>query len=371
MVWPGAICREGDTTKISAFLVLSFLLLSAQAATYKLHTVHSGSVPSRVRIVNLSDVYGVVDITGFDDQGEEYGPVELDLEAHASTILLTRELENGAPDKGLLYGLGNGSGQWQLELTTELEIGAVSFKTGVLSDVLSSAVLEQADQNLSPHFLWAHKLVDKGLSSPEFEDIHFSDRGDHELLSAYSWEPLDEVEGVVIGEGNYEHPRTAEAWRRLGGRLDYSFFAVQTGLMNGETGILAYSVGRSSSCLRPPDDAEYVGVAIYVTPQGEVGYGPATLTMHSTFRPEGGQSDQGVLTMAVSIRDAETQKTVMTEFQSNAIVLGYHELDIHQSVSSYGPSGHCTEIGGRVSYDGGYSFLAFGARRVESDDPNL
>ena len=30
-------------------------------------------------------------------------------------------------------GLGDGSGQWQLELTTDLEIAAVAFKAGVLS----------------------------------------------------------------------------------------------------------------------------------------------------------------------------------------------------------------------------------------------
>ena len=231
-----------------AFVVGGLLLASGHlyGATYRLHTVHSGDVYSRIRIVNLSDRYGIVEILGFDNQGQEYGRVELELEAHASAILLTRELENGSPDKGLLDGLGNGSGQWQLELTTELEIGAVSFKTGVLSDVLSSAVLEQADQNLSPHFLWAHKLADKGLSPPGFEDMHFSDRGNHELLSAHSWEPLDEVQEVVIGEGDYEQPRTTEAWRRLGGRLNYSFFAVQRGLLDGELGVHAYSVGHQS-----------------------------------------------------------------------------------------------------------------------------
>ena len=121
------------------------------------------SVPSRIRIVNLSDTYGVVEIVGFDDQGEEYGPVELELEAHASVVLLTRELENGAPDKGLPDGLGDGSGQWQLELTTDLEIGAVSFKGGVLSEVLSSAELS-SDAALPSHFLRVNRLYDRQLS---------------------------------------------------------------------------------------------------------------------------------------------------------------------------------------------------------------
>ena len=100
-----------------AFVVGGLLLASGHlyGATYRLHTVHSGDVYSRIRIVNLSDRYGIVEILGFDNQGQEYGRVELELEAHASAILLTRELENGSPDKGLLDGLGNGSGQWQLE----------------------------------------------------------------------------------------------------------------------------------------------------------------------------------------------------------------------------------------------------------------
>lgn len=94
---------------ISTLFVLSLFLtlgISAEAATYKLHTVHSGDVKGRVRITNLSDTYGLVEILGFDDQGEEYGPVELELEARASVVLFTSELEEGAPDKGLVDGLG-------------------------------------------------------------------------------------------------------------------------------------------------------------------------------------------------------------------------------------------------------------------------
>ena len=205
------------------FLCCALALLlfhTVQAATYTLHTVHSGSVSSSIRIINLSDTYGVIEIAGFDDQGEEYGPVELDIEAHASVVLLTRELENGAPDKGLMDGLGDRSGQWQLQLTTELQIAAVSFKSGVLSDVLSSA--EEAGGSLSEHFMWAHKLVDKGVSRTYLLGTSQGQRP-HELLSAYSWTPLDEVDGVIIGEGDYESSQTLDRWKRLGGRLEYSF----------------------------------------------------------------------------------------------------------------------------------------------------
>ena len=271
---------------MKALLCYAFALLIfqvAHAATYTLHTVHSGTVSSRVRIVNLSDHYGVVEITGFDDQGEEYGPIELEMEAHASAVLLTRELENGAPDKGLLDGLGDGSGQWQLELDTDLEIAAVSFKSGVLSDVLSSAEPEQANGNLPEHFRWAHKLADKGLSLLGIDRHSAEGRATHELLSAYSWEPLDEVHDVIIGEGDYEHPRTLDAWKRFGGRLEYSFFAVHYGLLDGAPRAHAYTAGRRSDCQRPPENAKYIGAAVFVSEQGQFGYGVVNIETDTDY----------------------------------------------------------------------------------------
>ena len=267
--------------KTSLYCVLILLMLHpVHAATYRLHTAHSGDVPSRVRIVNLSDHYGVVEIVGFDDQGEEYGPVELDIEAHASVVLLTQELEDGAPDKGLLDGLGDGSGQWQLELSTALEIGAVSFKSGVLSDVLSHT--EPKDGNLPEHFRWAHKLVDKGLSTSGV-DGNNRGKGAHELLSAYSWEPLDEVHGVTVGEGDYEHPSTLDAWKRLGGRLEYSFFAVHYGMLDGAPRAQGYTAGHRSECRRPPEDAKYVGAAVFVSEQGQFGYGVVNIETDTDY----------------------------------------------------------------------------------------
>ena len=202
--------------KTSLYCVLILLMLHpVHAATYRLHTVHSGDVPSRVRITNLFDRYGVVEIVGFDDQGEEYGPVELEIEAHASVVLLTQELEDGAPDKGLLDGLGDGSGQWQLELRTDLEIGAVSFKGGVLSDPLSSAE-SSSDNGLPSRFLWAHQLVDRGLfvqaspnTSTRIRVLSYRG-GQHELLSAYDWIPHQEV-GALNSDG--ETTSTRIAWR--------------------------------------------------------------------------------------------------------------------------------------------------------------
>ena len=430
--------------KLSAFLVLLFLLLSAQAATYKLHTVHSGSVASRVRIVNLSDVHGVVDITGFDDRGEEYGPVELDMEAHASTILLTREIENGAPDKGLLYGLGDGSGQWQLHLTTNLQISAVSFKSGVLSDILSST--EQAGEGLPEHFMWVHKLADKGASTlsvgPGASHLRGRESGTHELLSAYSWEPLGEVHGMVIGKGNYEHPKTTEAWSRLGGRLEYSFFAVHYGLLYGQPEAHAYAIGRGSDCFALPSGTEYAGAAVYVSAEGEFGYGEITIEPNSTYAAENditalsssdfqmaihvlresglrppygslpglypggwvfvGDSEAtwnayrwnppefmnyaskdpdaspkptwdelvqasvalgAGLSITAAAYDVETRESLLAE-------IGKGTLFDEFSLRAYGPSQHCLEFSGSATVNGS-DYWAFGARRVESDDPNL
>ena len=132
-----------------AFTLLMFQ--SAYATTYKLHTVQPGGAQGSVRITNLLDEDGVVEIRGFDDQGEEYGPVELDMEQRGSVTLSGSELELGAPGKGLYRGIGDGSGGWQLELETDLEIGAVSF----VSNYGAIVVLSAADPPAAALFMGA------------------------------------------------------------------------------------------------------------------------------------------------------------------------------------------------------------------------
>ena len=80
-----------------------------------------------VRMINNSNRAGEVDITAIDDYGNSFGPISLSLEPRAAAHFNSGELENGNPVKGLSGGVGNGRGNWRLELTTDLEIEHLAY----------------------------------------------------------------------------------------------------------------------------------------------------------------------------------------------------------------------------------------------------
>ena len=80
-----------------------------------------------VRIINHSDRAGTVTIHGIDDAGERYGPVSFTLAANATKHLNSGDLEQGNAGKGLSAGLGDGDGDWRLELTSELDIEPLAY----------------------------------------------------------------------------------------------------------------------------------------------------------------------------------------------------------------------------------------------------
>lgn len=80
-----------------------------------------------VRVVNRSDESGTVEIAAVDDTGERFGPVLLPLSAGEVRAFRSRDLEEGAPDRGLSAGVGTGSGHWRLELDTGLDIAARAY----------------------------------------------------------------------------------------------------------------------------------------------------------------------------------------------------------------------------------------------------
>ena len=84
-----------------------------------------------VRIINHSNRSGTVAIHGVDGAGTRYGPATLTLGAKESMHLDSAELEDGSPSKGLLGGLGDGTGNWRLELTTELDIEPLAYVRNV------------------------------------------------------------------------------------------------------------------------------------------------------------------------------------------------------------------------------------------------
>ena len=75
-----------------------------------------------LRVINRSDRAGTVRIDAFDDDGDRFGPVYLSLDGNQTRHFNSSDLEDGNPSKGLSAGTGNGSGNWRLHLTTNLDI---------------------------------------------------------------------------------------------------------------------------------------------------------------------------------------------------------------------------------------------------------
>jgi len=80
-----------------------------------------------VRVENRSNESGTVEISAIDDTGERFGPVSLALEAGAISSFTSRHLEEGAAERGLSPGVGDGEGHWRLQLDTDLDIAAKAY----------------------------------------------------------------------------------------------------------------------------------------------------------------------------------------------------------------------------------------------------
>ena len=119
---------------LGATLGLALLSLSGEAALAQMqqHTLplvlpDGMTNQGFVRIINHSDRAGTVTIHGIDDAGERYGPISFTLAANATKHLNSGDLEQGNAGKGLSAGLGNGEGDWRLELTSELDIEPLAY----------------------------------------------------------------------------------------------------------------------------------------------------------------------------------------------------------------------------------------------------
>ena len=80
-----------------------------------------------VRVVNHSHRAGMVTIHAIDDAGTHFGPLSLSLAAGEAVHFNSGDLEEGNASKGLFRGVGDGNGNWRLELTTALEIEARAY----------------------------------------------------------------------------------------------------------------------------------------------------------------------------------------------------------------------------------------------------
>lgn len=87
---------------------------------------------SSLVVTNVGDSATDVAINGVDDLGESGGRVRMRLAAGVSRVLTAQQLESG---DGVTGALGNGSGKWRLNVTTEQPLLATSLLASSAGDV--------------------------------------------------------------------------------------------------------------------------------------------------------------------------------------------------------------------------------------------
>ena len=88
----------------------------------------AGQQQGFLRIINHSNWAGTVQIYGFDDMGNMMGPATLSLDANQTQHVNSDDVENGNEGKGLSGGIGDGSGNWRLVLSSdEIDIEPLAY----------------------------------------------------------------------------------------------------------------------------------------------------------------------------------------------------------------------------------------------------
>ena len=80
-----------------------------------------------LRIVNRSDDAGDVSIVGYDDVGGRYGPVTIEIAGNATAEMSADDLENGNETMGFGQGFVSGSGDWWLEIESDLDLDVFGY----------------------------------------------------------------------------------------------------------------------------------------------------------------------------------------------------------------------------------------------------
>ncbi len=88
---------------------------------------HALGLRSITRLVNRSDTAGEVRIEAFDDAGALHGPVTLSIGANEAVQFSSADLEEGNAGKGLSGGVGDGEGDWRLDLSSTLDLRVLGY----------------------------------------------------------------------------------------------------------------------------------------------------------------------------------------------------------------------------------------------------
>ena len=119
---------SGKLAVFVLLLVLGQMVLAQTGHTLPLVMSASNRVQEGlVRIINHSERAGTVDIVAIDDAGERFGPVTLSLDALEAVNFDAVDLEEGNTEVNLSGGVGDGEGNWHLELDTTLDIEALAY----------------------------------------------------------------------------------------------------------------------------------------------------------------------------------------------------------------------------------------------------
>ena len=142
-----------------------------------------------VRIINHSERAGTVRIHAIDDSGQRFGPVPLSLAAKETAHFNSRDLEQGNASKGLPEGVGDGDGDWRLELDTELDIEPLAYvrtADGFVTSIHDVAAEVAPGRYRVPIFnpgsnrsqVSLLRLINRADTDAEVEIIGLDDRGE-------------------------------------------------------------------------------------------------------------------------------------------------------------------------------------------------
>ena len=129
------------------------LFVDFQRETRTTHSIPLLPAPSDngqqgfVRIVNRSRTDGTVQLTAIDDAGAAQDPIMLAIPSRRTLHFNSEDLEQGNPQKGLDEGVGDGAGDWRLELVSSLDLRPQAYlrsSDGAITSLQGSG--DRADQ---------------------------------------------------------------------------------------------------------------------------------------------------------------------------------------------------------------------------------
>ena len=151
----GLIARAGTALMALACTTFFGWTNPASGQTHGAPYFSAAADPARqgfVRVVNRDDEAGTVSIEAIDDTGERFGPVTLSIGAGETVHFNSDDLEEGNAGKGLSGGVGEGSGDWRLELDSALDLEVLAYlrtTDGFLTAMHDAAPLDRSGHRVA------------------------------------------------------------------------------------------------------------------------------------------------------------------------------------------------------------------------------